>query len=87
MQSVSLSDIFIAMRVFTNKWFSRWADDEELSDSVLWATAKDVVAGYVEGSLGGCLFKKRIPRDRGGKRSGYRVIIGYREITAHEQDS
>jgi len=27
----------------------------------LWATAKDVVAGHVEGSLGGCLFKKRIP--------------------------
>jgi hypothetical protein len=67
------------MRVFTNKWFSRWADDEELSDSVLWATAKDVVTEYVEGSLGGCLFKKRIPREGGGKRSGYRVIIGYRK--------
>jgi hypothetical protein len=55
------------MRVFTNKWFSRWADAEELSDSVLWSAAKDVVAGHVEGSLGGCLFKKRISRDGGGK--------------------
>lgn len=67
------------MRVFTNKWFSRWADAEELSDPVLWSAAKDVVAGHVEGSLGGFLFKKRIPRDGGGKRSGYRVIIGYRK--------
>ena len=79
LQSVSLSDILAGMRVFTNKWFSRWADDEELSDSVLWSAAKDVVAGHVEGSLGGCLFKKRIHRDGGGKRSGYRFIIGYRK--------
>jgi hypothetical protein len=64
---VPLSDSFIAMRVFINKWFSRWADDKELSDSVLWETAKDVVAGNVEGALGGCLFKKRIPRDGGGR--------------------
>ena len=79
MQSIALSDFFVEMRVFINKWFSRWADDEEFSDSVLWATAKDVVAGNVEGSLGGCLFKKRIPREGGGKRSGYRVIVGYRQ--------
>ena len=79
LRSIALSDIFTKMRVFTNKWFSRWAEDEELSDSVLWVTAKDVVAGIVEGSLGGCLFKKRIPREGGGKRSGFRVIVGYRK--------
>ena len=79
LQSISLGEIFVRMRVFTNKWFSRWAEEEELSDSVLWATANDVVAGNVESPLGGCLFKKRIPREGGGKRSGYRVIVGYRK--------
>ncbi|MDD2904536.1 MAG: type II toxin-antitoxin system RelE/ParE family toxin [Syntrophales bacterium] len=67
------------MRVFKNKWFARWARTENISDSALLQAATEVVAGQVEADLGGCLFKKRLAREGGGKRSGYRVVIGYKK--------
>ncbi|MBF0553146.1 MAG: type II toxin-antitoxin system RelE/ParE family toxin [Nitrospirae bacterium] len=66
------------MRVFKNKWFNRWARREDISDSVLCDAVKEIIAGEVEGNLGGCLFKKRLPRTGEGKRRGYRVLVGYR---------
>ncbi|MBF0608000.1 MAG: type II toxin-antitoxin system RelE/ParE family toxin [Candidatus Magnetobacterium sp. LHC-1] len=67
------------MRVFKSKWFNRWARQEDISDAVLYHTAEEIVAGNVEVKLGGSLFKKRLPRTGGGKRSGYRVIVGYKK--------
>jgi hypothetical protein len=67
------------VRVFKNKWFNAWAHREGISDSVLLDAAKEVVVGRVEANLGGCLFKKRLPRAGGGKRGGYRVIVGYKK--------
>lgn len=69
---------FRKVRVFKNKWFNAWARRENVSDSILLDAAKEVVAGKVEANLGGCLFKKRLPRAGGGKRGGYRVIVGYK---------
>ena len=66
------------MRAFKNKWFTRWARREDVSDLVLRRTAEEVVAGGVEADLGGYLFKKRLARDARGKRAGYRIIIGYK---------
>lgn len=66
------------MRVFKNKWFARWTRAEDIPDSVLLRAAAEVAAGQVEADLGGCLFKKRLAREGSGKRSGYRVIIGYK---------
>ena len=66
------------MRVFKNKWFNHWARKEDISDAVLLDAAEEIAAGKVEADLGGCLFKKRLPRPGGGKRGGYRVIVGYR---------
>lgn len=66
------------MRAFKNKWFNHWARRECISDAVLLAAAKGIAAGQVEANLGGCLFKKRLPRTGGGKRGGYRVVVGYR---------
>ena len=40
--------------------------------------AKEIAAGNVEADLGGCLFKKRLPRTGAGKRGGYRVLVGYK---------
>ncbi|MCG6553434.1 MAG: type II toxin-antitoxin system RelE/ParE family toxin [Candidatus Magnetominusculus sp. LBB02] len=40
--------------------------------------AKDIILGKVEASLGGYLFKKRLPRTGEGKRGGYRIIVGYK---------
>lgn len=66
------------MRVFKNKWFKRWADGEDIPDAVLHDAAMEIAAGKVEANLGGCLFKKRLPRKGGGKRGGYRIIVGYK---------
>jgi len=66
------------MRVFKNKWFNRWARSEDIADAILLDAAADIAAEKVEADLGGCLFKKRLPRRGGGKRGGYRIIVGYR---------
>ena len=71
------------MKVFKSKWFNRWAHDEDISDDVLLYAAREIIAGKVEASLGGCLFKKRLSRTGGGKRGGYRAIVGYKR--PHEE--
>ena len=68
-----------SMRVFKNKWFARWVRTEDVPDSALLRTAAEIVAGQVEADLGSCLFKKRLARQGSGKRSGYRVLIGYKK--------
>jgi len=70
------------MRVFTNKWFKHWASREGISDAVLIDAAEEIAAGKVDADLGGCLFKKRLPRKGAGKRGGYRVIAGYKRPNA-----
>ena len=67
------------MRVFKNKWFNRWARGEGISDAVLLNAAVEIATGKVEADLGGCLFKKRLPRTGEGKRGGYRVVVGYKK--------
>ncbi len=67
------------MRVFKNKWFARWVRTENVPDSALLHAAEEIVAGQVEADLGSCLFKKRLAREGSGKRSGYRVLIGYKK--------
>jgi hypothetical protein len=67
------------MRVFKNKWFAWWVRTENVPDSALLRAAQEIVAGRVEADLGSCLFKKRLTREGSGKRSGYRVVIGYKK--------
>lgn len=70
------------MKAFKNKWFNHWARKEGVSDTVLLKAAEEIVAGKVEADLGGCLFKKRLPRTGSGKRGGYRVVVGYKKPNA-----
>ena len=67
------------MRAFKNKWFHHWARKEDIADAVLLNAAEEIAAGQVEASLGGCLFKKRLPRPGRGKSGGYRVVVGYKQ--------
>ncbi|MBJ6802382.1 type II toxin-antitoxin system RelE/ParE family toxin [Geomonas propionica] len=69
------------LRVFKNKWFSRWARREGIADGVLLDAAKEIASGNVEADLGGYLFKKRIARAGGGKSGGYRTIVGYKSTS------
>ena len=70
------------MRVFKNKWFNHWARIEGVVDFALFQAAEEIAAGKVEANLGGCLFKKRMPRAGAGKRGGYRVLVGYKRPNA-----
>ena len=70
------------MRVFKNKWFNHWARREGIGDFALFQAAEEIAAGKVEANLGGCLFKKRLPRTGAGKRGGYRVLVGYKRPNA-----
>jgi len=65
------------MRAFKNKWFTRWARREDVSDLVLRRTAEELSPGGGSRSWR-YLFKKRLARDARGKRAGYRIIIGYK---------
>ena len=76
--AVSLGDIVKMFRVFKNRWFDRWARREGISDQSLVSAAKEIVSGKVDADLGGYLFKKRMARPGGGKRGGYRTIVGYK---------
>lgn len=67
------------MRVFAGKQFSRWANDEAISDEILIETAEEAFGGNVDADLGGYLFKKRLAREGGGKSGGYRTIICFRK--------
>ena len=67
------------MRVFKNKWFNHWASKEGISDAALLNAAEEVASGKIDADLGGCLFKKRLPRAGAGKRDGYRVVVGYKK--------
>lgn len=54
---------------------------ERVPESALCQAGREVLAGTLgagEADLGNGLFKKRIARPGGGKRSGYRVIVAYR---------
>jgi hypothetical protein len=66
------------VRIFKNKWFNHWASKEDISDAVLLNAAEEIASGKVDADLGGCLFKKRLPRTGAGKRGGYRVVVGYK---------
>jgi len=66
------------MRAFKNKWFNKWARDEDIRDDTLWKAAEEIVAGRVEADLGKCLFKKRVARKGQGKSGGYRLIVAYK---------
>lgn len=67
------------MRLFKNKWFTRWARREGVPDAVLLKAGLEILEGRMEADLGGYLFKKRLPREGKGKRGGYRVLLGYRK--------
>ncbi len=67
------------MRVFRNKWFTRFAGRNGLSDEMLRKAVADAESGLVGADLGGGVIKQRIARPGGGGKSGgFRSIILFR---------
>jgi len=63
------------VRVFKNKWFSKFASKEKISDIELKDMVGQLEEGQAEANLGGGVYKVRQARPGKGKSSGYRVIV------------
>lgn len=66
------------MRIFKNKVFFQWAKHEKLKDAALVKAVEEMENGLWEASLGGGIYKKRIPIPGQGKRSSLRTIVAYK---------
>ena len=63
------------MRIFKNKWFSKFARKEGISDKTLVQAVRDADSGNIDADYGGGVIKQRIARPKEGKSGGYRTII------------
>lgn len=66
------------MRIFKNKAFRRWADEIRLSDASLSKAVNEMVYGLYDASLGGNVYKKRVPLGHRGKSGGARTIVVFK---------
>jgi hypothetical protein len=66
------------VRIFKNKWFSRFAKKEGITDDDLKDIVSDLEKGVCGADLGGNVYKKRVARAGGGKSGGYRVIVFFK---------
>lgn len=66
------------MMILKLRSFHRWAKSEGISDFSLKKAVNEIGRGLVEGDLGGGLFKKRVAREGGGKRGGFRTMLAFR---------
>jgi hypothetical protein len=69
------------MRVFTTKWFARFARRQRMSDPRLCEAVRRAERGLIDADLGGGVIKQRIARPGQGRSGGYRVLIAYRRGT------
>jgi hypothetical protein len=69
------------MRIFLNKQFRRFANENALSDDSLCKAIREISTGLVHANLGGGVYKQRIARKGQGKSGGFRTIIFFK---AHE---
>jgi hypothetical protein len=66
------------VRVFKNKWFSRFADKNGITDDEIKDIVGDMENGLVNVNLGGDVYKKRVARPGAGKSGGYRTIVFFK---------
>ena len=68
------------MRIFMNKWFSKFARKEGISDEKLIQAVREADDGSIDADYGGGVMKQRIARPQEGKSGGYRTIILFRKV-------
>lgn len=69
------------MRIFKTKLFEKWARKESIKDEALRKAVTEIATGLCEASLGGHLYKKRVPLAGKGKRGGYRTILAFKHTS------
>jgi hypothetical protein len=62
-----------------NKYFTRWAREEGITDHSLWEAIREFESGLFEANLGNHLYKKRIALVGRGKSGGSRTILFYQK--------
>jgi len=78
LKPVCLSVTIIKVRVFKNKWFTRFAGKEGITDGELKEMVDRLEADQADANLGGDVYKVRVARSGEGKSGGYRVIVFFR---------
>jgi hypothetical protein len=66
------------VRVFKNRWFTRFARKEGISDKELRDIVDQLEEGQADADLGGGVYKVRLSRPGEGKSGGYRVIVFFK---------
>ncbi len=67
------------MYYLKNKYFTRWAREQGITDNILCEAVREFESGLFEASLGNHLFKKRIALAGKGKSGGTRTILFYQK--------
>ncbi len=67
------------MRIFKNKWFSKFARKEGISDERLILAVRDADGGNIDADYGSGVIKQRVARPQEGKSGGYRTIVLFRK--------
>jgi hypothetical protein len=67
-----------SIRIFTNRWFAKFAQREQIEDAALCEAIARATAGLVDADLGGGLLKQRVARAGQGRSGGFRTIIIFR---------
>jgi hypothetical protein len=65
-------------RIYKNRWFTKFAAREGISDATLVAAIDQATRGQVDADLGSGLIKQRVAREGGGKSGGYRTLVFFR---------
>lgn len=63
------------MRIFKNKWFTRYVRRENIDDASVCLAVARINQDVADANLGGGVIKQRIARPGDGKSGGFRVII------------
>jgi hypothetical protein len=66
------------VRVFTTKFFGRFAHREHIASSALREAIGRAERGLIDADLGGGIIKQRVGRQGSGRAGGYRLLIAYR---------
>ena len=69
------------MRIFTTKWFTRFARKERLKSEQLVEAVTRAERNIIDADLGGNLIKQRVARKGQGRSGGYRTLIAYQTRT------
>jgi len=67
------------MRKLSTKWFNKWAEKANLSNSNLLESIDNLEKGLSVVDLGGSFFKIRVKRVDKGKSAGFRTIVSYKK--------